>query len=253
MQHVGGTRYSVKQLMKQMIKKVARRFGYDLVQDAALPVHAFNVLDFVVNTMVDEIRQRGVIQIGANDGVRNDPIHALVMRHCLPGLFVEPLPDVFLRLRSNYVGQMGLRFENSAIGEHDGEGMLYRVPPAADLPEWIQGIASFHKAHLTSRKFGIPHLESRVIAESVPVISIATLLEKHGLQDAGLLQVDTEGFDCRIVTWAMAAGLRPRVINYEFIHTPPQERAECKRLLMRCGYRFVDAGRDTLAVLDEVQ
>lgn len=50
-------------------------------------------------------------------------------------------------------------------------------------------------------------------------LTITSLLTEHNLDGCDLLQVDTEGHDCRIAQAAIQAGLRPAIIDYEFIHT----------------------------------
>jgi FkbM family methyltransferase len=235
--------------MKSWIKWAARKVGYDLVQYVEVPDRPINVLKLAVDSRIAANQSVRFIQIGANDGVRNDPIRELVVRHKLSGLFVEPLPDLFARLQANYAGHDRLLFEQCAVGDSDGEATLYRVQPSPGLPEWLQGIASFSKEHLSSRKFGVAGLERHVVPVQVPVLSVGSLLKKHGINGCDLLQVDTEGFDCRIVQAALRSGLRPAIINYEYIHTSPVERSNCKRLLAECGYEFLDVGRDTVAIL----
>jgi hypothetical protein len=82
----------------------------------------------------------------------------------------------------------------------------------------------------------------------VSMLTLHSLLRKHGIDRISLLQVDTEGSECRIVLAALREGLRPEIINYEYIHADPRQRLKCKRLLAECGYDFIDVGRDTLAV-----
>src|SRR5262245_49306956 len=53
------------------------------------------------------------VQIGANDG--QDAIHELVVRHKLGGLAVEPLPDVFAKLRKTYHKYPKVKLCNLAI------------------------------------------------------------------------------------------------------------------------------------------
>jgi len=60
--------------------------------------------------------------------------------------------------------------------------------------------------------------------------------------------VDTEGFDCEIVRTALDAGLRPPIINYEFIQATRRDQTDCKQRLKQDGYSFIDIGRDTLVV-----
>src|SRR5262249_29486061 len=103
-------------------------------------------------------------------------------------------------------------------------------------------------SHLSAKKWGIRDVDWHVESIQVPVLALPSLLKKHSIREVSLLQIDTEGFDCRIVESALRCGLRPMIINYEFIHTDPSERARCKRMLMENDYRFIDVGRDTLAV-----
>ena len=235
--------------MKSALRWAARKLGYDFVRYVELPERPFSVLDLVVGARIAAGLPIRFIQIGANDGVMNDPLRELILRYRLPGLLVEPIPDRFARLQANYAGQPGVEFEQCAIGDEDGEATIYRVRPNPDLPEWLQGLASFDRSHLSSRKFGFKDLERHVEGLTVPVLSMPTLLSKHNLESCDLLQIDTEGYDCRLVQCAIRSGLRPSIINYEFIHVEPAERARCKRVLAEHGYAFLDIGRDTLAVL----
>jgi FkbM family methyltransferase len=234
--------------MKSWLRWAIRKAGYDLVRHVEVPDRPIDVLKLAVDGRIAAGQPVRFIQVGANDGARNDPIRELVVRHKLPGLFVEPLPDLFARLQANYAGHNGLMFERCAIGESDGEATLYRVQPAPELPEWLQQLASFSKEHLSSRRFGYANLERHVVPVRVPVLTLGSLLKKHGLNGCDLLQVDTEGFDCRIVQAALRSGIQPAIINYEYIHTAPPDRAGCKRLLAECGYAFLDVGSNTIAI-----
>jgi FkbM family methyltransferase len=227
---------------------MALRLGYDIIKHVDMPKSPFAVLDLVVGARVAAGRKPLLVQIGANDGVRADPVRHLILRHGLPGLLVEPLPDLFVQLQKNYEGQPNLKFEQCAVGEHDGQIPLYRVRPDPALPDWLQGLASLNRDHLTSKKFEFDQFDKYVEEVTVPVMTLSTLLEKYGLSEIGLLQIDTEGFDCRIVRSALGAGVRPEIINYEHNHVHAIEQAACKRLLAEHGYDFVDVGIDTLAV-----
>jgi FkbM family methyltransferase len=240
-------------MVKQQLKSVLRKAGYDLTRHVEMPVRPFNVLPYVVAEQLERDPEFFFLEIGANDGVVADPIHELVRRHGLAGLLVEPLPDLFEQLKANYAGHPKVAFERCAIGREDGQATLYRVRPDAPLPRWAHSIASFDRAHLihhlTGTKKGASSVESYVEETKVPCLKLSTLLRKHGIEHLTLLQVDTEGFDCEVVRMALEAGLRPAIINYEFIHAGRRAQSECKQLLIDAGYRFVDIGRDTLAVL----
>ena len=239
---------NTSEILKDWIKSATRWFGYDIVRYADIPAKPFDVLKYVVRETLSRESDFYFVQIGANDGTMADPLSDLIVRHGLKGLLVEPLPDFFQKLCAKYAGCEGLSFERCAIGERDGEAVLYRVRPDAPVPAWVHGLASFQRSNLSGRKFGVGSLDQYVEEVTVPCLTLASLLKGHGIRKVTLLQIDTEGFDCQIVRMAIEAGLRPSVINFEFNHTCPAERAACKRMLIEAGYSFVDVGRDTLAV-----
>ncbi|MBA4066701.1 MAG: hypothetical protein C0501_23945 [Isosphaera sp.] len=234
--------------MRQFIKGLARYAGYDIVRHATPePVAPFDVLTPVVRERLARNPEFTFVQVGANDGVSLDPVRELVLEHRLRGLLVEPVPGLFDRLRSNYEGHAQLKFECCAIGPREGTGTLYRVRPDAPLPEHLQLIASFDKGHVV-RKVGRPDAEEFVEAIPVPMLTLPGVLDRHGIPDPTLLVVDVEGFDGEVVRMALDAGIRPAIIQYEWEHLRPPERAACKHLLVAAGYGFVDVGTDTLAV-----
>src|SRR5262245_11123069 len=67
------------------------------------------------------------LQVGANDGLRNDPIREFVVRDRWSGLLVEPLPDVFEMLQRNYRHVQGGRlvFVNAAVSDADGDALSF--------------------------------------------------------------------------------------------------------------------------------
>jgi FkbM family methyltransferase len=233
---------------KSLIKSILRRFGYDLVQYVEMPRHPFPVLPFVVADLIARTGQCFIVQVGANDGVRGDPVRGLIDRHGLPALLIEPLPDQFAALQRNYAGVSGVEFVRCAIGPRDGEATLYRFAADAPVPDFAHGLASFDRANLSGVKFGLGDLDRYVVEERVPSLTLTTLLRQHTVAEIGLLQIDVEGFDAKVVRAALEAGLRPPIIHYEHENVHPKEQADCKRALEAAGYRYIDVGRDTLAV-----
>ena len=70
------------------------------------------------------------VQIGANDGLRNDPIREFIVRDPWTGVLIEPLPSVFELLKENYAwlaGRRSLAFENPAISTSESSLSLYTV------------------------------------------------------------------------------------------------------------------------------
>src|SRR6266481_6003650 len=70
-------------------------------------------LEFVIAHLMLQKKDLFFIQIGANDGVSNDPLYKFVIEYGWAGILVEPLPQVFEVLRRNYADKPNLKFLNA--------------------------------------------------------------------------------------------------------------------------------------------
>lgn len=76
--------------------------------------HILNYFGDYVGTFAD---------LGSNDGITFSNVRALV-EHGWTGIFVEPSPIAFDRLKENYAGLKGLYFYPFALGGHNGRVIL---------------------------------------------------------------------------------------------------------------------------------
>ena len=67
------------------------------------------------------------VQIGAHDGIRDDPIRKYIVKSHWRGLLVEPVPHIFRKLVENYRDETQLIFENVAVAAHDGVMPFYTL------------------------------------------------------------------------------------------------------------------------------
>jgi len=98
----------VAHVVMEWVKSGLHKAGWDLIRYVKTPEGPFQVLPYLVADQLRKDAHFFLLQIGANDGVTDDPRHELVLQHKLAGLFVEPLPDLFERLRTNYADQPGV-------------------------------------------------------------------------------------------------------------------------------------------------
>jgi FkbM family methyltransferase len=232
-----------------LAQSAVRALGYDVVR---LPHQVSNPIDLVELLVRDALNrdpQFFFVQVGANDGVRDDPLRACVLKYRLSGVLVEPLPDLFAKLQHNYRDVPGLHFENCAVGAKSGQAGIYRIREGAPVPDHAHGMASFSRSHLTARKHGIPGLDDYVVETTIAVRTLPEIIAKYGNRHVSLLMIDTEGFDAEIVKMALDAGLRPEIVIYEHLHLPIATQAETLRHLKSEGYRFQEIGFDTYAML----
>lgn len=60
-------------------------------------------------------------EIGAMDGKRHDDMYKYIQKYNWKGILVEPLRDMFEKLKINYSNKQGLIFENSAISNRNSK------------------------------------------------------------------------------------------------------------------------------------
>jgi FkbM family methyltransferase len=193
------------------------------------------------------------LQIGANDGALYDPLRREILRRHWRGIMVEPVPDVFERLRHNYRSFDELALENVAIAPHAGKLPFYHLarvadPKAEGLPVWYTALGSFRKDVILSHRDLIPDIERRLVTREVPCISIDALCRKHGFEHVDLIQIDTEGYDYEVIKLIDFTRLQPRVLLYEHHHLGTADRKACRSHLTAHGYDTIERGYDTLAL-----
>jgi FkbM family methyltransferase len=234
---------TVKTYVYKHVRRAANKVGVDIVPYRPCPVeNSLSILDFVVAHYLASNDSFSFVQVGANNGVLWDPLHDMILEHHLVGLLVEPLPDAFEQLKQNYAGESQLAFENAAIAEENGTRTLYRIEPDAGVPEYAHGLASFNRSNLDLFKRFVQEVQ-------VPTLTVTELLRKHNIDQATLLQIDTEGYDYEIIKMFFNEGVFPEIINFEHVHLSSSDNAECRRLLSDKGYIFTDIPpRDTLAI-----
>ena len=198
----------------------------------------------------DFARKRGsltFVQIGAYDGVTSDNIHALILKHKWSGILVEPITEPFRKLQVNYASVPGLKFEQAAITEHDGEVTMYRV--REDVP----GLPSYaDRVHSLKREITLKEIGGRadaLAAVTVPALTLSSLLKKYGFDQVDVLAIDTEGADFEIIRQIDFSRVKPSLIIYEHKHLSMSDKHGCGELLSQQNYAIHPFAQDTVAVL----
>jgi FkbM family methyltransferase len=191
------------------------------------------------------------VQVGANDGIKDDPIRKFILATKWRGLLIEPIPAYFQNLVRNYSGHADrLIFENCAISDHEGHQTMFRIKDgAAGLPAWATGLASFDRAVLQKVEASIPNLNDLIIEDKVRCSTLESLLLKHNRSRIDLLQVDAEGYDYDIIRAIDLNVMRPRIVHYESKHITQRKQKELINKLVSSGYKVSTDGHDTLAAI----
>jgi hypothetical protein len=207
------------------------------------------------------------VNIGANDGVASDPLPTLIRKYRARGLFVEPVPYVFERLRRNYSDMPDLIFENAAvsavprsfwyveqgsgsmdyvmsqIGSLDREHLVGTIKNLRLMGDAPDRVPPMPEGHLPPRPHEGPQVTEDV-EDFIRELPIATytfneLMEKHGIEQIDFLNTDTEGFDLELVNSIDFDRYRPTIMCLETIEFPDGECDRVEAKLFAMGYRFV--------------
>jgi FkbM family methyltransferase len=143
-------------------------------------------------------------------------------------------------LSARYAGRPDIAIERCAISDSDGETDIFRLPNDPGAPAWFQQLASLDRSVIAKHGHSIPDIEARIVAERVPVLSVATLLKRHRIQRIDLLVIDTEGHDYRILRQFDLGALHPIVLLFEHQHLSKEEKASAFNLLRLNRYEWAD-------------
>lgn len=190
-----------------------------------------------------------LLEIGAMDGARFDPVHEFVMRFGWNAVMVEPLPEPFARLQATYAAHPAIRCVQTAIAGHHGETTMFRVRESAiiegKVPAWGYGTSSLYSDRNALAFDDVrPHIETI----TVPCTTLPRLLDSCQLSAIDVLQIDTEGHDYHVLKQLDFSRFKPLVINMEAVNLPKDELGKAKQLLDEQGYLHAKGGYDLLAV-----
>lgn len=246
--------------IKTMLKRAIGDMGYEVLRkdrrstaDAKVDARLLDV--YVRPALCGGARLR-FVQIGANDGVTEDPLVGIIEAYDVEAVLVEPLPDLGAALKQRYVQNPNVRVEIAAIGDTPGDLEIYVAIRTEDGQIADSRISSFVKAHverhISNRKASEPHLfgaNPQVRAVKVDVITVAQAIARAGWERADVLVIDAEGFDAVIVADVLKTGLGFGLIYFEHLNIPLHGYQALCAQLDDAGYAITTSGKDTLAVL----
>ena len=191
------------------------------------------------------------VQIGSNDGLHGDPIYKQVKENSWHGILVEPISEIFEKLKDNYrENWRGLIFENIAITANDtGSGEFYFVRNEDKaLPDWVNQLSSFDKNVILKHAEYHPEIRERIAVKHIRKDSFENMIQRNHVQTIDLIHIDTEGYDFEILKQIDIEKYHPGIIMYEHKHLNEQDYKSSISLLKERGYKLFAHKGDTLAL-----
>lgn len=153
------------------------------------------------------------IQLGANVGNSySDVLWLIVRERGWNGIFVEPMPGAFEKLKQNYADLTDSYFENLAIMDYTGE-VIIKYNPSDITKE-----APYQQASVADG--WAPNTASL----NIPCITLDDLVDKYNMRDVefDMLQIDCEKYDGKILMATDFTNILPKIIRYEKVHIDPR-------------------------------
>jgi FkbM family methyltransferase len=201
------------------------------------------------------------VQVGANDGKTNDPVHRYLTGYGWRGLLVEPLVDVFQQeLTKTYSGYANVTLVNAALAPSNGSLPLYRV--SVSRARWATGLSSFRRDNLENH-IANGYIEKKAKAEGVALpantddwiesvavrtTTVSDLLGENKVGAFDVLCIDTEGFDFEILKLFDFKTYRPDFVLFESKNLADDDYVAAKKMLTDAGYSLYWDNGDTFAV-----
>ena len=197
------------------------------------------------------------VNIGANDGISDDPIYPFIKKYGWKGIAVEPVPDTFKLLKQNLSAFEGIIFENVAIGQ-DGREILSFSREHLEAHPLLSQMSSFSRdhlekftdmvdrneimhqaAHTTKPKPTGESLRKGLYSQRVDGISFNALMEKHHVKEVNFINVDTEDDDFDILMSIDMDKYAPKILCVETHTFDKEKKKKFDELMQKYNYTFL--------------
>jgi len=189
------------------------------------------------------------VNIGANDGVSNDPIYPFLRKYGWSGIAVDPLGYVCDELRRNYAQFERVVVEQAAISSTPQP--FYFIAPDATDASFIRQIGSMHRDYIEKTiamqrlyefqgpvRVGLEHAIQQV---EVPCLTFEQLLTKHAVQRIDFLNIDAEQSDFDILMMIDFTRWRPSILCLEMSEFGDAQQMQALPVLHRSGYKYLES------------
>lgn len=239
---------NIRRLLRDRLGLVVLKANHPGIRFLDVPPAAPFV--FALHQAFPSLSGRTFLQVGSNDGQRNDPLVPFVRRFEWRGTLVEPRQEFAEVLRSRYAGSGNVTVVQAAVADEQGEAELYFIDPnLPGLPDWAGGLGTLDRSRIRQACTELALPEHAVRTERIRCLTWATLPAEPPPETVEILVIDTEGHDLPLLeSWPWERA-RPRVIHFEHACAAPERHFRMIGRLQELRYECVIGAVDTSAYL----
>lgn len=178
-------------------------------------------------------KQNGVfVDIGANDGIKYSNTYFFEQQMGWTGICVEPIPEIFTRLKSN----RNCICIHGCVSDKAGTQSFLRVRSSVRGTEMLSGlIDKYDPRHMERLQREVKRTRGSTEVLSVPCYTFNQLLRDHNIHHVDYLSIDTEGGELDILKSIDFTRIAIDVIDVENAYKSP----EFQQFLESQGYKKV--------------
>jgi FkbM family methyltransferase len=190
-----------------------------------------------------------ILNIGANDGVDNDPIHPfLVMFPGWRGICIEPVRYNFEQLTFNYRNFPAIKLVRAAISQE--QKTLYYIDERAGCDmNLVSQCCSFDREYVLKTLADLRTLRPDIVSDdaeryliadtSIPCMRLNQFLQDEGVEKVDFLNIDVEGHDYDVFMDFDIARFKPSIICVESAGFSEEKRAVFNKIMADNDYKFL--------------
>lgn len=217
---------------------------------------------YLKNISTEERSSLQILQIGANDGIQNDPIRELITRFNLKADLLEPIPYYYEELKKNYSQYPRVKCHNLAISNNTGEKQMHWLKYDDSLATWMKGLNTFDISQNflgtgktgyqmkedSSRSKEYEYVKNNLETIFVKTTTLKTFLEDNHITRIDIYVSDTEGHDGLIFEQLDLNFYNPKIILMETHGLGEEENLKIDNKLKKYNYEILAKNLDTFAI-----
>ena len=252
-------------MIKKLIKNFIKKNGYVSKNSLSTSKLKYDPLYLLLFAL--QKKNYKIIQIGANNGVHNDPINAFIedYNNKITYLGFEPQEISFNELKKNYQIYKNFYFIKQCVGKEGTNNFYYLNKKFEDLckkNDWFfnNGTNSLIKENLSKRLIqNNLNPDDYIASYKIEVLPLKKSIETNSkdilerFKNIDLLQIDAEGYDDQVIYNSSIDYFKPKYINFESKNLDKNNLDNLIKFLKENSYKCIKwKTSDHLAVLSDI-